>query len=628
MDTWLRAIEAEWEQQHRDGTITGGGLFGLGYIASERSEWVVADSLLTQVTTLLPDDPQAYRVLGFVYLVNGPFEKFEPTLEAGIEAAKVQHDLEQELRIQGNLGWILYTRKGNLTRSEALLTAALEQSRLLAIEAAEGFNQYRLASILNRKYRYDEALVLLDAAEVRYLKYRPRQYPHVLVLRGTVLKNLYRFSDAERELEKAIAEAEARDNMGVKVHALTTLAQLRYEMGRYGAAREAGLDVLSLAHETGRSSSEIVVRIVLGEIERRWGNLEAAATNFEQGVALAKETGNWARLQDVARELGLTALDLQDANAAREHFEALLTSLQDTGDSAGLARAYLGLGRTYTQFHNTEEALRNYDLALAQLGDGDYVRLRAEVLIAKAAALILTGVFEEAATLLAQARDAEPGNRNLAYEVEIGLGDVYLAQEHFAEALEHFREAEAIERQLPHPSIHWYVLFGKALAHWHLGEIREAERAFRGAVGIIEALRENLNSSTNRSYFVQNKVQVYEHFATFQEEQGDTERRVVLYRMGTESDPRRFALYYAAGAGERCAARPRTKSSKRIGACVPSRRKYLPILLLREEKVLGLSDDAGFTASSRIRCSRLALSGVAEQSLYRAIPLYLQSAST
>ncbi len=518
--SWLEPVEAAWREQLAADSSGAGAAFGLGYAAVRRSEWTPAERLLKHVTRLVPDDPQAYRELGRIYFSTGQPDAFEAALAAGIDAAESRHDLEQALVLRGNLGWSLLQRSGDLEKAENLLKEALAQSRVLADEASEGFNLYRLASVYLRQYRYDEVFPLLDSADVLYARYAPRQHPEVMALRGFTLSSMFRFSEAEAVLEATIAEAEERRNVGVKIQALVALTQLRYKMGRYSAARETGLEALTLAQRYRTKDYEIGARMALSDLERVWGNLEAAIVHLQEGLRLAQETKNDARVREVLSWLGRVALSAQDANTARAYFEDLIQDSQPQAHRAEVARAYLGLGNAYFQFRNYTEALRFFDQGLALIPDQSHAKLRSSLFMAKAWSHLYLASYPEAEAMLEEMQRIAPKTPSNLYAVQLFLGDLHLSQRLHQEALAHYQKAEAIERGVQRPSIHLHVLFGKALALWRLNDRQAAESAFRESIAIVDALRENFDSSENRAYFVRNKAQFYEYFAAFLEEQG------------------------------------------------------------------------------------------------------------
>ncbi|MCH8961514.1 MAG: tetratricopeptide repeat protein, partial [Bacteroidetes bacterium] len=522
-ETWLTDVEAAWRQQLAQDSSAVGAAFGLGYAAVLRYEWSAGELLLNHAARLAPDESDIYRELGRMYFFTDQWDKLIPVLERGVQAAEARHDLEQQLVQRGNLGVMLMRQDRELDKAERLFREALAQSRMLARGTTEGINLLRLSRLLRKQHRYDEALSVLDSTEVVYARHLPQRRSAVLAVRGVILSLIYRFSDAEAVLEEAIVEAERSGRRGTKIDALVNLAQLRYSMGRYAAARETGLEALTFAQELDLKEHEVIARKVLGETEHRLGNFEVAATHFEQGLALAHEIDNQKRYRILATQLGLIALDLQDANAAKQHFETMLSSIEQESTPVELARAYHGLGLAYQQFENTTEALRYYDLALAQLTEASDPRFHYQVLLAKAWVLVETRALEQAATFFEEARRIGESSFDAIdsrYQAEVGLGGVYLRQRRYQEAINHFQEADAIEAEFRRPSIHWVALFEKAQAHWRSNQGQQAEVAFREAIDIIEALRENLNSSTNRSSFVQKKTRVYEYFAAFLEGQG------------------------------------------------------------------------------------------------------------
>ena len=103
----------------------------------------------------------------------------------------------------------------------------------------------------------------------------------------------------------------------------------------------------------------------------------------------------------------------------------------------------------------------------------------------KAEVRVGAGALEEAAALLQEVRRVAGQSIDAIdsrYQVEVGLGGVYLRQKRYQEAIDHFQEADAIEAEFRRPSIHWVALFEKAQAHWRLDQRQQAQDAFREAI--------------------------------------------------------------------------------------------------------------------------------------------------
>ena len=612
--SWLPEVEAIWTDAVARDTTLGGPSFGLGYAAVLRNEWTAGEALLQRVARRLPDDAQAYRELGRIYYVTGRPEAFEKTLEAGIRAAQASHDLELALTLRGNLGLSVLNWKGDLEKASTLFEEALAQSRLLSLGRSEGFNLYRLANVRVRQHRYTETLALLDSAKVRYAEHVPQQLAEISALRGTTLSFMFRFSEAEGVLEEAILHAEAVRNVNAKIQALIALAELRYQMGQYTAARAVGLDALELATANQAHDYTIAARKVLGDVERLGGDFEAADSHYQRGIALAREANNQARLRELYQRMGMRALDIRDIDAARNYFEMMLEGIDRTDDSQALTRAYFDLGRTYSQFGNLQEAVRLFDLALDAMPAGSAGSLRAMILRDKADALAHLGTHPEALALLEEAHRLSAADKLLRYSVENVRGSAYLLQEKYREALAHYQRAETLEDELQWSSVHWEVLYGKAIAYWRLRRQEEADGAFRDAIAIVETLRDNLNSVEDRSFFVQNKVQVYEDYSRFLEEQGRVKE---AFHYNERARSRGLVdLLYATQRG----ARPDPNSS--VDQAIEMKRRVQAI----EQEIAAAEYEDSNPASSAYRGNRAAFlrrERLRADSLYRRLELNL-----
>ena len=603
---WLDVAEETWHKALAADSSRAGAAFGLGYAAVKRYEWDEGERLLQHVTELLPNDSQAYRELGRIYFFTSEREKLAAVLEDGIAAAQTQHDLDQELTLSGNLGWSLFLSDGDLEKAEGFLKEALDQSRTLSKKRSEGLNLYRLANLYTRQYRYDEALTLLDSADVIYSQYIPQRHASIPVLQGDILSRIYRFREADSLLKAAIVEAEKYQLRDVKVHALSSLTAMQHKMGRYAEARTTGLQALSLSRENRLTSSEIRARMFLGDVEQRLGNFEVALDHFEQGLVLAKQSQS-INAQSFTSRLARIALSLEDGATAKKRFEDLLITAQEMHYS-NLARAYWGLGDAYMQFENTVEAIAYYNKALQQLPEQEYEEIRQGVIRAKAYAMIEAAKPDSAIALFQEIQRTNTGGPGQAYFLESGLGQAYLDKQMFEVALQHFQEASTIEHELNRPSVHWSVLFGEALAYWHLNQFTEAEKAFQEAIGLIEAIRDNLDSSERRAYYTQGKSRVYEYFAAFLETQG-RETEALSYTERARSRSLLDLLYTVQRSEER-------RSETPVGRLIELNRQLGALAQDLEEEAVVHGEESSAYASERVAQLR--------QEYARADSIYLQ----
>ena len=532
-DELAGVLDSIWSQRLAHDSTHAGAAFGLGYLAVLRNDWDRAEPLLQKVLRHRPDDPEAYRELGRIYYGIGQTEAFERTLKQGIEVAASRYDIEKELILRGNLGLGLM-QQGDLDGAGMLFEQALAQSRMLSDGETEGFNLYRLAGVRLKQFRFDETLALLDEAEVLYNRFAPRRTSEVLALRGMTLKALYRLSDAEAELQRALEVAEANNDVAVQIQATVALAQLRSRMGRYVSAIENGLQALQLAKRYRQADAEIAAQMALGGVERAQGHFEAARAHYENALTRAVQTNNVARQRELHARLGITALNIGDVGSAQTHFESMLQTVRDGENALALGQAYLGMGHSYARFENYEEAIRLYDLGLEAIGQSttgqnfEESALRINLLLTKAWDLTYIGRYTEAEPVLREARALSKGIPSREYRAEVLYGHFHLRQEHYREALEHYRRAEELEKVYQNPSMHWQVLHAQAVANQYLGNLLEAERQYRGSISIIETLRGQLGSSGDRSLYVQDKVRVYKDLAALLTEQGRSAEAVEI----------------------------------------------------------------------------------------------------
>lgn len=518
--TWLPPVEAAWKA-HLDADSTAAGpAFGLGYAAVLRQQWGPAERWLRQAARHAPDDPEAYRELGRLYFMTSRLDAFQAVLERGIEAARNRHDLQTELILRGNLGWGIVLQNGDLQEAARVLTTALAQSRALADGESEAFNLYRLANIDVRQQHYREALARLIPADTLYARYNPRQHPEVQVLRATALKGLFRFSDAEALLTAAVADARAQHNLNARLNGLVVLAELQYQMGRYTRARQTALEALETAQRYQAAGEVVAARLVLGDVEHRWGNFDAAMAQYEAALDLARDRRLHTQTRRLYQRLGRTALSLRDPARARAHFDAFLQQEQAATDSLALAEVYTGLGRVYMQFGNPDEAARYFREAERHLPRTASARQRFDLLLNEAWEALNRQAYDDAGRALAIARTLL--GQNLPEEVytyrwELAQGELDLALGDAETARQRFDRVLRWEQAHAFPDLRWRVLDGLARTAERLGHDAEAEAHYRDALAVTETMRGNLYSRERRAAFIQDKVDLYKGFAAFLE---------------------------------------------------------------------------------------------------------------
>ncbi|MEX0820680.1 MAG: CHAT domain-containing protein [Rhodothermales bacterium] len=513
----LEEIEADWQAALAADSSRAGASFGLGYAAVLRNEWDRATPYLERTAELRPHDSEPFREFGRMYFYTGDYDRFVEAMERCIENARRAYDVEEEIVNSGNLGLGYLQWKGDLERAGEMFETALDQADRLRMGSTMAIGAYRLANVRGRQHRYDEALALIDSAEVQYAEHAPGRIAELWALEGQILKDVYRLTEAEEILERAVASARANRAVPQEAGALLTLAQVREQMGRYDAAHVAADSALALATNFNVVDYMISARAVLGEMERSTGNLGAATDHFSAGLALAERSDNRARIAELRRDLGISALQLGDLGGAQRHFDAY----GEAASASDLQRADVlyWVGRSYFSFENYGLALEHFEEAERLVGTQNDA-LRGLILRDNGSALLELGRTGEALVRMREAAELLSGNRYHAYMTRAVLGHALVESGAYEEALAQFAMAEGVEDELEWSAFHWYPLHGEALAYWGMGDRDAAEARFTEAVSLIETLRDHLSDPDDRSFFVFDKVDVYDDFAAFLREQG------------------------------------------------------------------------------------------------------------
>lgn len=513
----MEAARAQWIEKLADDSTLAAPAFGIALAAIAEGDWATAETHLRRITRHVPHAAEAYRELGRVYFYTGRSEALRAALLQGIAAAEARYDYEQVLVLRGNLALALMQSGTELDLAETLLTDALVQSRQLADANRITLTLYRLATLRAQQVRYHDALTLLDSARV----YMPHEaaplQTQVLALQGTVEWALFRFSDAQQTLETARAQAQQQGLVLEEVQAMASLAQLRYRLGHYEAARALGIEALQKATARTFADAMIAARMVLGDIESASGNLDKAVSQYQAALELAQTHQMVTRIQEAGTRLAQVMLELKDPVGANQVLDRVLEHIPHS------ARVYDGMGRIYQAHGNYPRALDYFRMGVEKAGADE--GLKAALYVNQAWAYMSLYDLEGAGTALAQARGAlaRSGNHPQArLLVEAAAAALYYDAGDYARAQAAYGRTLTLAQQVKAPAYQWQLLHGAALSAWRLGQKAEAERAFRSAISLIEALRDNLNDGQRRASFVQDKVLVYKNFVAFLNEQGRT----------------------------------------------------------------------------------------------------------
>lgn len=495
-------------------TTMAGPYFGSGYLAALRSDWERASSLLEEAERRAPDDDHVHRELARIAYFTGHQERFVASLETAIATAQERHDIEHEIILRGNLGLGYLQWQGDVERAADMFDASLARARALNMGRSIAIGGYRLANVRARQHRYEEALRILASVEESYSEALPERASELLSLRGQILVKTYRFSEAEGAIRASLDNARSHGDKIREAQTLLALAQLSTKMGRYDQAYAAADSALSIVGSYGARDYVISAHSVLGEVERLRGRYPSAERHFRIGLRAARSTASAMRIAEISRELGITALLIGDLESAALHFEQAHADGGRTSLEA--ADALYLTATTYAYYGNVELAAETYRRALDTIEDEEAalvgrIKLRlAHVEKETSHADSTLALLDEASSILRK----DPLQQAM---IDWVRGQVFLEIGDFPAALAAFRKAASSDTWL---GSHWDVYYGQALALWRMQSRRDAEAAFRRAIADVEAKRAEVPTTAGRSYFAHDRVEPYEAYAAFLEEEG------------------------------------------------------------------------------------------------------------
>jgi len=295
-------------------------------------------------------------------------------------------------------------------------------------------------------------------------------------------------------LAQALALPYAMDHVRERTKALagaallvTLLVVIDRELA---AARALAEQFISLAREVGDERGLAQALTMLGWIEARQGDPQAAQPYLHEGLALARRINDPWLLAYILRNQGLSALFRGEHATAKGFLEEAAALFRQTGDRLSLAQALMGwsvlamgegdLARGEALLEESipviREASARWYLGLYLNRLGDFARLRENYERAE-------GLYTEAVAIwrdLGMQADTAAALHNLGYAV-LSQGDVGRARSLFAESL-------ALHQAQDNRAGIAEGLAGLAAV---AATEQQAEHAAR-LLGAVEALREHL----------------------------------------------------------------------------------------------------------------------------------------
>jgi tetratricopeptide (TPR) repeat protein len=215
-------------------------------------------------------------------------------------------------------------------------------------------------------------------------------------IRGLLAEGRERLTAALDRAEGVHTAAHAR--------ALAGAAGLAYSAGDLNTARDLATKAIPCAQHSGALYDESSARVVLGVVANVVGDWDEARHHLERSIEIAHQLGLEPETEKM--NLGVTALESGDYEAAVELFEELAQTHRRNGSDEGVGFALLNCGLARYRMQDHVQAASDFEEAGRRFDRIGFRAHAAHALLGRSAAAARQGDFEIASMLLGQSAGA------------------------------------------------------------------------------------------------------------------------------------------------------------------------------------------------------------------------------
>jgi tetratricopeptide (TPR) repeat protein len=205
----------------------------------------------------------------------------------------------------------------------------------------------------------EKALALAEASGDR------ARQAEILLLFGSILRNHRRPTRAVEYANQALQIYRELGNKIGEVDALGLLGTVYRNLDQPDLALEQVRQALDISEEIGNPVSQTEMRMVTASVYRRQGRLEEALAIAEEALTKAESTGDRSLFVDSLSALGVHHLWLQQHENALARYQQRLTIEEETGNLIGQASALMEIGWIHRGQKRYTQAMEAYKRALA-----------------------------------------------------------------------------------------------------------------------------------------------------------------------------------------------------------------------------------------------------------------------
>ena len=250
----------------------------------------------------------------------------------------------------------------------------------------------------------------------------------------------------------------------------------------------------------------------LGDVSMAQGDYLRAADNYQQIMKLAEKLESKQAIAAVSVKLGNVHYYQGNFPQAMEYYQRSTKLYEQLGSTQGIAYPLLSIGNAYFAQSDYPQALAYFQRSL---------KVYEQIFDSAGAAYLLIRIAEvhAAQDRYGQAVDFYQRSLKLQEELDLkamtalslnGIGNVRYREGDYAEAVKLSSRAAKLARDGHAPDVLWKTLTALGQAHRALKDVDQAQRAFTGAIDVLEKLRGRLvGNEREQQLFFENKTVPY-----------------------------------------------------------------------------------------------------------------------
>ena len=306
--------------------------------------------------------------------------------------------------------------------------------------------------------------------------------------------------------------AEAKDDDGQAL-ALLMLGEARYRGDRSESLRLAQ-QALRLWSDEKNSYGAAQAQAFLGTASALAGQYETARCNCLQALPVFQRVSDWDSAAIVLNNLGLTSMQIGDAEKSLEYYRQARDAFASAGDRLGEPEAITGMGTALAAMGRYTPLLPLYRVKL-RLG-----RLAGNPNLVASALADMAGVYElkrrylkaEALYMRGLAGYRKAHNPLGEGKFLIRLARVYIEEGKYSQAISFLEQARPLKEKAGQVDELAKIDYELAYVYRRLNRVDDALQAIQRTIGIIESQRLQMSAFDSRaSYF----ASVHEYYSLY-----------------------------------------------------------------------------------------------------------------